>query len=164
MQCMPCIAGNKQSNDQEIKYWNSMTQPSPEEEVMQFTCNMLGDKSVRCRCGKHGKCTCTWLSQSRDSSTVTLGKSGQTCKIKWRIIPPHTMQNHHFVSVSLYQNMLVYVPMFPWPFLPSPTQCHHWCFRAIWWRHPLLYLSQRQGSLFHCLRWLDPGITIHTTL
>lgn len=44
-------------------------------------------------------------------------------------------------------------------FLPFPTQCHHWWFGAIWWKHLLLSLSQkldRAGS--HYLRWRDPGI------
>lgn len=50
-------------------------------------------------------------------------------------------------------------------FLPCPTQCHYWCFWAIWWRHRRLHLSQRRGNvLSHCLRWLDPGIIMDITL
>lgn len=69
---------------------------------------------------------------------------------------------YFFLSIPTFSPLF---PLLVHSLLPSPTQFHHWGLWAIWWRHLLLHLSQRQGNkLSHCLRWLDPGIMIHRAL
>lgn len=180
MRCMPCIARNGRVKFLEIRHWKLKFKTSHAFLLVSHcipsclsTAGMLWDTFQYD--GKEKK-------KKIYNTVPLLGNPSPDFHLLWHwgnlARPEKRKANNHtstryveFCLLSFFYFFLsipTFSPLFPLlvhSLLPSPTQFHHWGLWAIWWRHLLLHLSQRQGNkLSHCLRWLDPGIMIHRAL